>query len=319
MSGVFAVNKPSGCSSQEIVGKLKHIFSKSEFFKPEKGNKKFIKIGHGGTLDPLASGVLVIGVGKGTKKLSQYLGKCTKQYKAVALFGASTTTYDSDGSILERSARSKLNPNYLTNDLIQSTLPAFRGDILQAPPVYSALKMDGKRLYEYAREGKDLPKEILPRPCTIEHLDCSPLIYDHEFKLPSNEASPQEKEFAFKVQQIEQKSLEKEVPQSTENKEESEGGAPSPEEANGDNSSDVQLPIIELTFSVSSGTYIRSLIHDIAKSVGLTAHMVKLTRTKQAEFKLDDPESVLELELFTEQPESVWKPKLEAVLKTQQK
>ena len=124
-----------------------------------------VKIGHGGTLDPLATGILITGIGTGTKSLSQFL-ECTKTYEAVVLFGASTDSYDRAGKILEKAPYS-----HITKEIVESALAKFRGDIMQKPPIYSALKVQGKKMYEYAREGKELPIEIVPRPVTVTELE----------------------------------------------------------------------------------------------------------------------------------------------------
>lgn len=308
MDGIFAVNKPSGPSSGDVIGDLKHYFSKSPVFEkdikklqgqpPHKRRKKknqFIKIGHGGTLDPLASGVLVVGIGAGTKKLTDYLGGSKKVYRAKALFGTSTDTYDSQGKVIDRKP-----VDHLTNEKVEKALEKFRGDILQTPPVYSALKMDGKPLYEYARSGEPLPKEIKPRECKIDSLEVSNggLIWDHDFKHPTKEATKQEKTFSKMLNKIDKEN-------STLTSEETEEDEETVTEEETDLS---KSPILEITFSVSSGTYIRSLIHDIGLELGTTAHMVELTREAQGHWKLTD--NVFEVTDFTESPVEKWEPEL---------
>lgn len=312
MDGIFAVNKPSGPSSGDIVSDLKHYFSKSPVFvedikkiqgnqppgKRKKKKNQFIKIGHGGTLDPLASGVLVIGIGGGTKKLSDYLGNCTKTYRAKALFGTSTDTYDSQGKIVDRAS-----VKHLTDEKVEKALEKFRGDILQTPPVYSALKMNGKPLYEYARSGEELPKEIKPRECKIDSLEIvgGGLIYEHEFKHPETEASEQEKKYSHILNKLDKQSSV--LKEGEENSEE-----PPAEEIDQSSS-----PILEIKFSVSSGTYIRSLIHDIGLELGTTAHMVELTREVQGPWELD--KNVFQVTDFTERDADKWEPELSHYLK----
>ncbi|KAA8898872.1 hypothetical protein TRICI_006455 [Trichomonascus ciferrii] len=307
MDGIFAVNKPSGPSSGDVVSDLKHYFSKSPVFAedikkiqgnqpPSKRKKKknqFIKIGHGGTLDPLASGVLVIGIGAGTKKLGDYLGSCTKTYRAKALFGTSTDTYDSQGKIVDRAS-----VKHLTNEKVEKALEKFRGDILQTPPVYSALKMNGKPLYEYARSGEELPKEIKPRECKIDSLEVvgGGLVYEHEFKHPETEASEQEKKYSHILNKLDKQSSV--LKEGEENSEDS-----SAEEVDLSSS-----PILEIKFSVSSGTYIRSLIHDIGLELGTTAHMVELTREVQGPWELNT--NVFEITDFTKRDPEKWEPEL---------
>lgn len=124
-----------------------------------------MKIGHGGTLDPLATGVLIAGIGKGTKALQDFL-TCTKQYEAVVLFGASTDTYDRVGKVLRTAPY-----EHVTREVVEDALGQFRGKFMQLPPLFSALKMNGKPLYEYAREGKPIPREIERRPVEVLELE----------------------------------------------------------------------------------------------------------------------------------------------------
>lgn len=170
---VFPVYKPKGYTSQQIVGKIKYLLKK------ELGKKK-VKVGHGGTLDPLATGVLAIGLGKGCKKLQEYL-KGPKTYITVAKMGFDTTTEDSEGDVVSRKSYKHIN-----NKLIEKTLKQFEGDIEQIPPMYSALKKNGKKLYDLARQG--IIVERKPRPVTIYKLKLLP-------KLKSMEES----EFRFLV------------------------------------------------------------------------------------------------------------------------
>ena len=154
-----------------------------------------VKIGHGGTLDPLATGVLIIGVGKGTKQLESFLS-CTKSYDTVLLFGAATDTYDVLGKVLNRASYSQV-----TRDGVEKALDGFRGRILQRPPIFSAISVQGKRLYEYAREGKEVPVEIQERPVNVENLEIIDWLEpgSHGYRLPNQEAETIEKETAERI------------------------------------------------------------------------------------------------------------------------
>eukprot|EP00981_Chlorochromonas_danica_P002707 scaffold537_cov180-Ochromonas_danica.AAC.12 len=145
LNGVFAVYKPQNLTSAQVANKLKWIVSKEL---KKLGVHHNIKLGHGGTLDPLAEGVLVIGVGKGTKLLDGYL-KGNKQYIALAQTGSATDTLDSQGVVVSTAA-----VEHLTEDLLRQSLIPFRGEIDQIPPMYSALRKNGRKLYEYARKGE---------------------------------------------------------------------------------------------------------------------------------------------------------------------
>ncbi|ASV30504.1 tRNA pseudouridine(55) synthase TruB [Maribacter cobaltidurans] len=140
---VLLIDKPLGWSSFQAVNKLKWAIRKRF------GLKK-IKIGHAGTLDPLATGLLIICTGKFTKKIPDYQGQ-TKEYTGTITLGSTTPSFDLETEISECFPTA-----HITEDLITRTTSQFIGEIEQAPPVFSAIKKDGKRLYEYAREGKEV-------------------------------------------------------------------------------------------------------------------------------------------------------------------
>ena len=147
MDGIILINKPKGCTSHDIVNKIKHILNE--------------KVGHTGTLDPNATGLLPILVGKGTK-ISQYLINHDKEYKVELKLGLKTDTADSEGRVLEEK---EVQENILENENVQNTLQSFVGKQKQIPPMYSAIKVNGKKLYEYAR--KDIKFELEPRDIEI--------------------------------------------------------------------------------------------------------------------------------------------------------
>lgn len=147
MDGIILINKPKGCTSHDIVNKIKHILNE--------------KVGHTGTLDPNATGLLPILVGKGTK-ISQYLINHDKEYKVELKLGIKTDSADSEGRVLEEK---EVQENILENENVQNTLQSFMGKQKQIPPMYSAIKVNGKKLYEYAR--KDIKLELEPRDIEI--------------------------------------------------------------------------------------------------------------------------------------------------------
>lgn len=152
-----------------------------------------VKIGHGGTLDPMATGVLIVGLGKGTKHLQTFL-ECSKAYEATVLFGAETDTYDILGKVLARAPY-----EHITEDVVRDALKDFRGEIMQMPPIYSALRIQGKRLYEYAREGKELPMLIKKRPVEVQELEIVKWMgVDHAYKWSKEECGPEEKKMIAK-------------------------------------------------------------------------------------------------------------------------
>lgn len=152
-SGLLALYKPSGTSSAAILNKVKFIFLNGLQIKLGTGRYK-MKIGHGGTLDPMAEGVLVVGIGKGTKLLDKYLS-CSKEYLAIAKLGSETDTLDSTGIITETA-----DYTHVTNNQLKDSLIPFRGNFMQLPPIYSALKINGKKMCDLARQGI----EVIPKP-----------------------------------------------------------------------------------------------------------------------------------------------------------
>jgi tRNA pseudouridine55 synthase len=136
MEGIILFNKPSGYTSYQIV----------EFFK-RKTNKK---VGHGGTLDPLAEGLLIIGVGEYTKELTKFLKNSIKEYICTIKLGYISNTYDKEGEII------KTNKEIPSFKKTKEILESFKGKILQRPPIYSAIKIKGVPLYKLAREGKKI-------------------------------------------------------------------------------------------------------------------------------------------------------------------
>jgi len=202
ISGVLVVDKPIGLTSHDVV----QIIRKGTNIR---------RAGHTGTLDPRASGVLVILVGPAVR-LSEYVSASDKRYQAVVRLGQSTDTYDADGRVVSTS------PVNITEDEFANALKQFIGEIEQVPPPYSAVKVKGKKAYEMAREGEEV--ELLPRKIQVYNLDLL-------------EWAP---------------------------------------------------PDAVIDVYCSSGTYVRSLAHDLGEALGCGAHLVGLRRTKSGRFTLRD-------------------------------
>jgi tRNA pseudouridine55 synthase len=149
VSGWLVIDKPAGITSTAIVNKVRWAFDAQ-------------KAGHAGTLDPAATGVLAIALGEATKTVP-YITDALKCYRFTVTFGAATTTDDAEGEVLETSP---LRP---TDAAIAAALPAFRGDIQQVPPQFSAVKVDGERAYDLAREGETM--DLAARPLWVDSLD----------------------------------------------------------------------------------------------------------------------------------------------------
>jgi len=211
MQGLLLVDKPSGWTSFDVVNYIRKIVATVEEKKP-----KNVKVGHTGTLDPLATGLLVILIGKEYTRRAGELSKQDKTYEVTMHLGVTSTTGDGEG---EKTTVSDTVP---TEAAITKALQQFQGPIMQVPPAYSAIKVNGQRAYKLAREGKAV--EIEARPVTIY----------------SNELTSYE------------------------------------------------YPLVKFTSRVSSGTYIRTLVEDLGKSLGSGAYMSDLKRTSIASFMLND-------------------------------
>ncbi len=147
MNGILIINKQKNCTSHDIVYKVKKMVNE--------------KVGHTGTLDPMATGVLPLLIGKGTL-CSKYLINHDKIYKATLKLGVETDTLDSEGKVINEQ---EVNENILDEEKIKEVLKGFLGEQEQIPPMYSAIKVNGKKLYEYARKGETL--ELKPRKIQI--------------------------------------------------------------------------------------------------------------------------------------------------------
>ena len=151
MDGIIIINKPKNCTSHDIVRKAKKILNE--------------KVGHTGTLDPNATGVLPLLIGKGTQ-ISKYIINHDKTYEAVLQLGEKTDTADIEGEVIETKP---VDSKCLEAKFIEQTLKALEGEQEQVPPMYSAIKINGKKLYEYARNGEKV--EIEPRKIEIYSLE----------------------------------------------------------------------------------------------------------------------------------------------------
>ncbi len=150
MNGIVIIDKPAGWTSQDVVSKLRGIL-------------KTRRIGHGGTLDPMATGVLPVFVGRATRGV-EFFEHAEKTYEATIRLGLTTDTEDTSGTVLEEKEVSVSEEDFL------GVLPKFRGKIQQIPPMYSALKVNGQKLYDLARKGREVERQ--PREIEIFKLEC---------------------------------------------------------------------------------------------------------------------------------------------------
>ncbi len=149
MNGIVIVDKPQNWTSQDVAARLRRVFQTK-------------RIGHGGTLDPMATGVLPVFVGRGTRGV-EFFEHAEKTYETVLKLGITTDTEDIWGSVLTQS------PVSVTEEQVEAVLSRFRGEIMQVPPMYSALKVNGQKLCDLARKGQQVQRQ--PRPITIHQLN----------------------------------------------------------------------------------------------------------------------------------------------------
>ena len=211
MDGIFNIDKPTGMTSHDVVARVRRI----------SGTRR---VGHAGTLDPFATGVLPVVVGRATR-LVEYLAGADKEYRAVVALGAVSDTYDREGTITPN--RDAVMPS---PEEVETALSRFRGEIEQVPPMHSAIKVGGKKLYELARQGVEVERQ--PRRVTISRLEV-------EWYRP---------------------------------------------------------PMLGIRATVSKGTYIRSLAHDLGQALGVGAYLEELVRTRHGPFTVEEATTLEGLE-----------------------
>lgn len=235
---ILIFNKPYRWTSFNVVAKVRGELSH------RLGVKK-LKVGHAGTLDPLATGVLIICTGKSTKLIDE-LQAHTKEYVATIKLGATTPSFD-----METAEDATYPTEHITRELVEEKLKAFVGRIEQIPPTFSAVKVDGKRAFKYARKGEDI--ELKPKILVIDELE---ILHFGELSTvdfqPSNDNDPRER---IKYQ-----------------------------------SDNLQGSHLSLTIRVvcSKGTYIRALARDIGQALGSGGYLTGLIRTRIGNYTLQD-------------------------------
>ncbi len=219
MQGILLVDKPAGWTSFDVVNYIRKQVAQTEGQRP-----KQIKVGHAGTLDPFATGLLIILIGKEFTKRAAEFSKLDKTYEVTLRLGQTSSTGDPEGQLNPISDRIPAEKD------LKTALNKFTGTISQTPPAYSAMKIDGQRAYKLARAGKEV--KIEPRQVTINRLELISYKY----------------------------------------------------------------PEIELVTDVSSGTYIRSLVEDIGKTLGTGAYATELRRTTIGDFSIQKATSAHQIQ-----------------------
>ena len=311
--GLFAVHKPLTWTSQDVVAYIRGLLTRDakdrgvaqaiNSDRQQKRRKKpLMKVGHGGTLDPLASGVLVLGLGKGTSMLQKFL-EGDKQYVASCELGYETDTLDAEGKIVREADWSHIS----SLGQVEKIAPKLTGKLKQVPPLYSAIRVDGKRLYEIARKDSEKAKDVEIPTRDVEVYDlkvCSEL---NEAVVKSGVVNGRLYREAAQAAQAE---ADAKKPEESEEKDEStnQGGKKKGRRRNNkrqkeqkprlfdeetvptieQSKSKLELPQFSVAVKCGGGTYIRSLVRDIGYELDTVASMTGLVRTKQGPFVLDD-------------------------------
>lgn len=253
---IVLIDKPYSWTSFSVVNKVRYLLAQRLGIKPKK-----LKVGHAGTLDPLATGLLVLCIGDYTKQIDGFQA-LSKAYEGVITFGATTPSFD-----LEKAVDATFPTEHLTDDMVQAALPQFIGDILQVPPVFSAVKVDGRRLYKNARTG-----ETVEMPFRPVHID------------------------SFTVGALRRvQAIAGQLPKVISKK-----GADimlHPDYPDG----------LQLDFQVvcGKGTYIRSLANDLGQAVGSGAYLSSLRRTETGGFSVVDAWDIADFEEWVKPPATV--------------
>ena len=248
MHGWLIIDKPVGPGSTRIVSAVKRALREGDYPK--------MKVGHGGTLDPLASGVLPIALGEATKLSGRMLG-ADKSYDFTIRFGEETDSLDAEGEVIARSDRRP------TSAEIEAVLPRFTGEIEQVPPAFSALKVDGRRAYDLARAGKAVAlatRKVRVLSLSVRHPN---EMVGPPSRCPGDSAAP-----PWDLSSL-----------------------TGPEKEKGDSSfrwnDGGGLEEITVSVTVSKGTYIRSLARDIAHALDSVGYVTMLRRTRAGPFTLE--------------------------------
>lgn len=245
---IFCFNKPYTMTSFRLVSKVRGILC-------HKLGIKSLKVGHAGTLDPLATGVLIVCTGKATKQIGDIQGR-TKEYVATLKLGATTPSFD-----METEEDGTYPIEHITRESVEKVLTQFTGRIQQIPPVFSAVKVDGKPAYKMARKGKEVEMKV--KELVIDEIELL------SYNLPPT--APIRKPQAIVIKHAD------------------------PEEAL--KMSDMTgQPTITLRIVCSKGTYIRALARDIGEALGSGAYLTSLTRTRVGDYRIEDCLSINEFE-----------------------
>ncbi|GII99404.1 tRNA pseudouridine synthase B [Sediminihabitans luteus] len=240
--GLLVVDKPAGWTSHDVVGRVRRLA----------GTRK---VGHAGTLDPMATGVLVLGVGRATRLLTYVVG-ADKDYDATVRLGVTTTTEDAEGEVLD-----VRDASHLDRASIDDAVAALTGDLQQVPSAVSAIKVDGQRAYARVRAGETV--ELAARSVTVSRFEVLAVREARDVGDVGNVGNVGS--------------------ESSEGSEGGEGGV----DGGGAVGGSVTVLDVDVTVTVSSGTYVRALARDLGDALGVGAHLTALRRTRVGGLALD--------------------------------
>lgn len=259
---ILYIDKPYRWTSFDVVNKVRWLLCR------RLGTKK-LKVGHAGTLDPLATGVMIVCIGRATKRIDE-LQAGTKEYIATLRLGATTPSFD-----LEHEIDAYYPTEHITREQVENVLKQFLGRIEQVPPAYSAVKVDGKRAYDLARKDKDV--ELKPKVLVIDEielLEYSVQEHDGAQLLPSPTGEVGGSSLPRTGMRNKAFLTSPATPSDTD-----------------------AYPFITIRVVCSKGTYIRALARDIGQALGSGAHLTALRRTRVGDVSIDD---CLSMETFPE-------------------
>lgn len=261
--GFVVVDKPQGWTSHDVVGRMRRLA----------GTRK---VGHAGTLDPMATGVLVLGIGKATRLLTYVVG-ADKDYDATIRLGVATTTDDAEGQVLSVADPGAVERVHRA--ALDAAIADLTGDIQQVPTSVSAIKVDGKRAYALVRAGESV--ELQARPVTVSRFDVL-AVRPVTATVPDGDPGEPDTSPLVALRQAQEPSVETQTPSLVE-----------PVETP---TRDVPVVDIDVRVTVSSGTYVRALARDLGAALGTGGHLTALRRTRVGGYHLAGARTLEQLE-----------------------
>lgn len=263
---IFCFNKPYTLTSFRVVSRVRGILNR-------RLGIRTLKVGHAGTLDPLATGVLIVCTGKATKEIDR-LQAGTKEYIATMRLGATTPSFDRETEV-----DATYPTSHITRQQVEEVLKRFLGRIEQVPPSFSAVKVDGKRAFKLARQGEEV--ELKPKVLVIDEIE----LLDAQLDEPAPDAEMPGAVCIKNLSEEDQQALQ------------------SANTLHATMASRQQFPAITLRIVCSKGTYIRALARDIGEALGSGAYLTALCRTRIGEYTLEQCRDITTFEQWVDSVE----------------